>query len=128
MPFLLLWQAYAWFGTAKSIVAPILGKVPWQVWAGIAAVIAVLYYGHTREQRGIARCQAQVKIATDNEVARQTQVSQNAIKEALDRARVASQKEQEAQANADKLQGEVDKLKEAGTKCLPDSITKRYRR
>lgn len=125
---LMLWKAYAWFGTGSAIIGPILKKVPWQIWVGIAAVIAVLWYGHVREKRGYARCQQQVKIATDHELARQNQVTQNALKDALDRARVAAQREQEANRNADKLQEEVDKLKEAGQKCLPKSITDRYRR
>lgn len=131
MPFaipLLLWKAYAWMGVGGGFILPLLKKVPWQVWAVIGCILAVLYYGHVREKRGHQRCQAQVKIATDHEIARQTQVTQNALKEAMDRALAASQRELEATRNAEVLQGEVDKLKEAGQKCLPKSITDRYRR
>lgn len=124
MPILLLWQGISWLGTFGTI----LKKVPWQVWAVIGAVIAVLYYGHVREARGYARCQAAVKIATDHEVARQSEVSQNAIRDALKRAADASAREQEANNERDKLQQDVDKLKEAGQKCLPGTITNRYRR
>lgn len=111
----------------SSFILPILAKIPWQVWAGIAATIAVLYYGHVREARGYERCQAQVKIATDREVARQAQVSENVLREAQTRAADASKRELEATNEASKLQTEVAKLKTAKTVCLPDSITKRYR-
>lgn len=127
MPILLLWKAYAWFGTGKAFLMPLLAKIPWQVWAGIAATIAVLYYGHVREARGVAKCQAQVKIATDREIGRQKQVSDTVVREAQERAKIASDKELEATNEAGKLQLEVDRLKNAKTVCLPSSITKRYR-
>lgn len=124
---LLLWQAYAWLGSGWFAILPLLKKVPWQVWAGIAAVIAILYYGHVRENRGYARCQAAVKVATDKEIARQAQVSEDVLAEASKRAKVAEDNQLEAQRNAAELQKEVDKLKTAKTVCLPGSITKRYR-
>lgn len=125
---LILWQVYAWIGGAGTFIFPLLKKVPWQVWAAIGGVVAVLWYGHIRENRGYAKCQAQVKIATDHEVARQTEVSQNAIAASQRRAVEAATREQEAKNNADKLQQEVDQLKNAKIICLPDSITRKYRR
>lgn len=131
MPFaipLMLWKAYAWFGTGSAILGPIFKMIPWQVWVAIGCVIAVLWYGHVREKRGYEKCQTQVKIATDHELARQTQVNQSALREALKRAADAQVREQEANNERDKLQQDVDKLKEASQKCLPKSITDRYRR
>lgn len=125
---LIAFQAYAWIGGASAFIMPILKKVPWQVWAAIGGIIAVLWYGHIRENRGYAKCQQQVKIATDHEVARQAEISQQAIQNSIKRAQEAEAKAQEVNsANAD-LQREVDGLKNAKTTvCLPSSITKRYR-
>lgn len=129
MPILLFWQAFSWLQTGwVAMLLPLIKKVPWQVWAVIACAIGVMWYGHVREKRGYDRCQAQVKIATDHELARQTQVTQSALREALKRAADAQVKEQEANDARDKLQQDVDKLKEASQKCLPKSITDRYRR
>lgn len=109
-------------------ILPLLSKIPWQVWAAIAGIIAILYYGHVREARGYDKCQAAVKIATDKEIARQSQISTDVLREAQQRAADASKRELEAKDEAGKLQADVDRLKTAKTTCLPNSITKRYRK
>lgn len=119
--------ARAYLASYGAWVLPLLARIPWQVWAAIAAIIAILYYGHIREARGYDKCQAAVLVATNAEIARQSQVSANVLKEAQQRAADAQQRELEAKDEASKLQGDVDKLKNAKTTCLPASITKRYR-
>jgi hypothetical protein len=125
---LILWQAFAWGSSIwGGWILPLLAKVPWQVWAAIAGVIAVLYYGHVRENRGYARCQTATEEAQRKEVARQDEVASAALNAARERERLANQRASEAQDELGKLQGEVDKLKTAKTVCLPGSITKQYR-
>jgi prophage endopeptidase len=37
----------------------LLKSVPWQVWVTLAAALAVLYYGHTKDRAGYERAQAE---------------------------------------------------------------------
>jgi hypothetical protein len=124
---LLLWQGWAWLSwLGGGFVLPLLKKVPWQVWAGIACIIAVLYYGHVREKRGYDRCQAEVKVATDTEVNRQNDVANDVINASRQREAEASAEAQQASGERDALLEEVKKLKTAKTVCVPKSITDRY--
>ena len=43
----------------------LLKRIPWQVWAGIACIAAVLFYGHHREAQGYAKAEAYWKAETD---------------------------------------------------------------
>lgn len=123
MPVLLLWQAWSWIGTFGNL----LSKIPWQVWAAIGGVIAVLYYGHVRENRGYAKCEAAVVVATNKEKARQTQVADQALAASRERELAAQAKATEASDELDKLQRQVEGLKTSKTTCLPANITKQYR-
>lgn len=125
---LLIWQAISWVSWGwGGFLLPILKKVPWQVWVGIAGIIAVLWYGHVREQHGYEKCQAQVKEATDREVARQAQVSKEAIEASKTREAEASAKAQKASEERDAIESEFAKLKESKATCIPKSITDKYR-
>lgn len=122
---LIIWQAWSWL---SFLGGGLIKKIPWQVWVGIAGVIAVLYYGHVREQRGYERCQAQVKEATDREVARQTQVSADAVKASKLREAQALATAEKASEDLKDVQDEIARLKKGDTVCLPKSVTDKYRR
>jgi hypothetical protein len=43
----------------------LLKRIPWQVWAGIACIAAVLFYGHHRDAQGYAKAEAYWKAEAD---------------------------------------------------------------
>jgi hypothetical protein len=125
---LLIWQVISWSQSIwVTLLLPFIKMVPWQVWAGIAGVIAVLYYGHVREERGYAKCEARVVEATKAEQTRQGQVADMALQAAKQREDEANTKAQAASEALDATQKQVAALKNAKTTCLPKSITDQYR-
>lgn len=123
------WIAWAWIKSLWEVtLLPLVSKVPWQIWAGLAVVVGFFYYGHVRESRALKECHAQVEQAKNRELARQQEVSDRVIAD-------AKRAEAEAQQEADEMKGRLDhalsdvaKLKEANAVCLPRSITDQYRR
>lgn len=109
-----------------SYVLPIVAKIPWQVWAGIAALIGVLYYGHIRENRGYEKCHTQVVAATVKENARRQEAAEGALKEAQSRASESARRASVLEDRNGELQADVNKLKTAQTICVPKSITDRF--
>lgn len=45
-------------GLLFARVSGLLKRVPWQVWAALALIAAVLFYGHHREAQGYAKAEA----------------------------------------------------------------------
>lgn len=126
---LFFWIAWAWIKSIWSVtLLPLLAKIPWQVWAGLAVVIAFMWYGHVREKRGNDKCWAQVELERAAEVKRQEGVSNDALAAAENEKREAQQNATELKERLDATLKEVDKLKEANQVCLPKSITDQYRR
>ena len=112
----------------SSYILPILAKIPWQVWAALGLLIAFLYYGHIRENRGFAKCQTQVEAATAKENTRRQEAAEGALKEAQSRASESARRASELEGRNEELQGAVAKLKNATTVCVPKSITDRFNR
>lgn len=52
-------------GLLFARVSGLLKRVPWQVWAALALIAAVLFYGHHREAQGYAKAEAYWKAEID---------------------------------------------------------------
>lgn len=125
---LYVWIAWAWVKSIWQVtLAPLLAKVPWQVWAGLASVVVVLYYGHVKEQKGIAKCQAQVEIAKNAEIQRQANVAAGAIANAKNEEAQAKQEAAILKGRLDNALQDISKLKDANKVCVPKSITDQFR-
>jgi len=116
------WLSSAWGG----FIFPLLAKIPWQVWAGIGLVIAFLWYGHVRENRGYDKCHAEVVTATNKEEAKRLEAANQALSEAQSRASESADRARQLSEALDETQKQVRDLKNAKTVCLPDSITRQY--
>lgn len=122
IPIIWSWISSGWV----AFILPLIKKIPWQVWAAIAIIIGVLYYGHVREKRGYEKCHQQVVTATNAEEARRLEAANAALSEAQSRAQESARRAQDMEdANVD-LQKQVGQLKTAKTVCLPKSITDQY--
>lgn len=124
MPFLVT-IGWSWI---TSIGGGIISKIPWQVWAAIVGVLALMYYGHVREKRGYDRCTAQVRAATGAEMLKRAKAAEDSAQEALNNAAESAERARTLQGELDATQVEVAKLKNAKTVCIPKSITDRYQR
>jgi hypothetical protein len=122
---LLISIAGSWF---SSGLFPLLKKVPWQVWAAIAGVLAIMYYGHVREKRGFAKCHDAVVTATEVETKRRAEAAEASAAEAQSRASESAQRAKDLEGELNVTQKEVAKLKNAKVECLPGAITDRFQR
>jgi hypothetical protein len=52
-------------GLLFARVSGLLKRVPWFVWAALALIVAVLFYGHHREAQGYAKAEAYWKAEID---------------------------------------------------------------
>lgn len=111
-----------------AVIAPFIAKIPLRVWVYIGCAIAVLMYGHYRENKGFGKCQVKYEQAADKERDRQIQVTADALAKANKRAQEAQDKLKDTQEAIDDLNAQVAKLKNAKQVCLPKSITDRYHR
>jgi len=67
-------------GTRKMMLAILaaLRKVPWQVWAGAALVVAFLAYGQMQHSRGYSKAEAKWQAAAQAEALRQQSINRAA--------------------------------------------------
>ena len=119
IPVIWSWLSSGWV----AFVLPILKWIPWQVWAALIGLIAVLYYGHVRETRGFERCHIEVVKATNEETARQAEESRKAIEASKLREVEAQKRADQTQEDLNNALSDVAKLKTAKTVCLPGAIT-----
>lgn len=106
---------------------PLLAKIPWQVWVAIAVAIAFFWYGHVRENRGVAKCEAQVEVAKNAEIQRQQNAASAAVEAAKQRETEAKDRLAKVEKELDNARDEASKLKEANKVCLPRSVTDKLR-
>lgn len=117
--------AWSYLSSWGGFILPLLSKIPWQVWAGIAGILGILYYGHIRENRGFEKCHVQVVAATQQENAHRQEAADGALKEAQSRASDSARRALELEDRNGELQKDVAALKTSGTICVPKSITDR---
>lgn len=131
------------WGGASSIILPWLRAVPWQIWAIVGALLAVLYYGHWKEARGVAKCELRIEQAAAKERLRQEGVRRLEGQKASQRADELEAKNTTLQSKVEEINNEYERLKKrnaelaakakgkatTGDGCgAPASITDRIRR
>ena len=122
------WVAWAWIKSIWSVtLLPLLAKVPWQFWAGLAVILAFFYYGHVREKRALEACYAKVEQAKNTELDRQREVSDRVVADAKASEAEAQNEAKDTKERLDHALEDVAKLKEANRVCLPRSITDQFR-
>lgn len=109
-----------------TIGARIIAAIPWQVWAIIGCLFAVMWYGHYRENIGKQRIETFYKEQTQKEVLRQRGIELEALKAARAREAALSTQTTKLQEELDNVQEEFKKLVESKRVCVPKSITDRY--
>lgn len=122
----IIWQIVTAF--CGTTIWPLIKKIPWQVWVGLAAVLFVLWYGHYKENKGYNKCQIETKAAAQKEIDRQHVVALEAIAKAKKREEDANTKLETIEKELSDALTEAKKLKQANQVCLPSSVTTKLRR
>ena len=94
-----------------------LKLIPWQVWAALAAALAIMYFGHIRYKAGYARAEA-VYQAHFRDLERQRDEANKAVQKALAERNEAAEKLKKAHEEA---------LAEAEAKRLKDLADQKRR-
>lgn len=127
MPLLALPVIWSWISSGwVAFILPLLKVIPWQVWAILGLIVAFLYYGHIRENRGYDKCHVEVVNTTRMEDARRLEAANATLLEAQSRAQESARRASSLEGELSDTQKQVQELKTAKTVCLPKSVTDRY--
>lgn len=104
-----------------------LKLVPWQIWVIVGGLLAVMYYGHWKENQGRLACEQRVEQAAQAERIRQQQVLNKILADAVKEREGQEQMRLALEAQSKGLEDELAKLKNKDKECLPAGVADKLR-